>query len=97
MYEAKKAGGESHRSGRGKNRFMTARDFQEYSPLAARMRPRSLDEFVGQAHIAAPGRLLRRAIQADQLSSVIFTGLPEPEKPPWPWSSPIPPAAALFP
>jgi putative ATPase len=40
------------------------------------MRPRTLDEFVGQAHIAAPGRLLRRAIQADQLSSVIFHGPP---------------------
>ena len=33
-------------------------------PLAARMRPRSLDEFIGQEHILAPGRLLRRAIQA---------------------------------
>ncbi len=46
------------------------------APLAARMRPRSLDEFVGQAHIVGPGRLLRRAIQADQLSSVIFYGPP---------------------
>jgi len=45
-------------------------------PLAARMRPRTLDEFVGQEHILAPGRLLRRAIQADQLSSVIFYGPP---------------------
>jgi putative ATPase len=46
------------------------------APLAARMRPRTLDEFVGQAHIVGPGRLLRRAIQADQLSSVIFYGPP---------------------
>jgi putative ATPase len=46
------------------------------APLAARMRPRSLDEFVGQEHIVGPGRLLRRAIQADQLSSVIFYGPP---------------------
>ncbi|MGH2416100.1 MAG: AAA family ATPase, partial [Microcystaceae cyanobacterium] len=46
------------------------------APLAARMRPRTLDEFVGQEHILAPGRLLRRAIQADQLSSVIFYGPP---------------------
>jgi putative ATPase len=46
------------------------------APLAARMRPRSLDEFVGQEHIVGPGRLLRRAIQADQLSSVIFCGPP---------------------
>ncbi len=45
-------------------------------PLAARMRPRNLDEFLGQAHIAAPGRLLRRAISADQLSSIIFHGPP---------------------
>jgi putative ATPase len=46
------------------------------APLAARMRPRTLDEFVGQEHIVGPGRLLRRAIQADQLSSVIFWGPP---------------------
>src|SRR5690606_31596535 len=45
-------------------------------PLAARMRPRTLDEFVGQDHIVGPGRLLRRAIQADQLSSLIFYGPP---------------------
>ena len=45
-------------------------------PLAARMRPRTLDEFVGQDHILAHGRLLRRAIQADQLSSLIFSGPP---------------------
>lgn len=45
-------------------------------PLAARMRPRTLDEFWGQTHILAPGRLLRRAIEADQLSSVIFYGPP---------------------
>ena len=46
------------------------------SPLANRMRPRTLDEFVGQAHIIGPGRLLRRSIQADQLSSLIFYGPP---------------------
>ncbi len=46
------------------------------APLAARMRPRTLDEFVGQNAIVGPGRLLRRAIQADQLSSVIFYGPP---------------------
>ena len=45
-------------------------------PLAARMRPRTLDEFWGQAHILAKGRLLRRAIEADQLSSLIFYGPP---------------------
>ncbi len=46
------------------------------APLADRMRPRTIDEFVGQGHILAPGRLLRRAIQADQLSSLIFYGPP---------------------
>ncbi len=46
------------------------------APLAARMRPRSLEEFVGQDAILGPGRLLRRAIQADQLSSLIFYGPP---------------------
>jgi putative ATPase len=46
------------------------------APLAARMRPRTLDEFVGQEQIVGPGRLLRRAIQADQLSSLIFYGPP---------------------
>ena len=45
-------------------------------PLAARLRPRTLDEFIGQEHILGPGRLLRRAIQADQLSSLIFYGPP---------------------
>ncbi len=49
---------------------------EKEAPLAARMRPRTLDEFIGQAHIVGPGRLLRRAIQADQLSSVIFYGPP---------------------
>jgi len=49
---------------------------EEEAPLAARMRPRSLEEFIGQEHILAPGRLLRRAIQADRLSSSIFYGPP---------------------
>jgi putative ATPase len=46
------------------------------APLATRMRPRSLGEFVGQEHILAPGKLLRRAIEADRLPSVIFHGPP---------------------
>lgn len=47
------------------------------APLAARMRPRTLDEFVGQEDIAGPGRLLRRAIEADRLfSSIILWGPP---------------------
>jgi hypothetical protein len=49
------------------------------APLATRMRPRSLDELVGQEHILAPGKLLRRAIEADRLPSVIFSGPPWPE------------------
>lgn len=46
------------------------------APLAARMRPRTLDEFIGQDHIIGQGRLLRRAISLDQLSSLIFYGPP---------------------
>ncbi|MDA8236176.1 MAG: AAA family ATPase [Clostridia bacterium] len=49
---------------------------QGYAPLAQRMRSRNLDEFVGQEHIVGPGKLLRRAIEADQLSSLIFYGPP---------------------
>jgi len=45
-------------------------------PLASRMRPRNLEEYVGQDHILGEGRLLRRAIRADQLSSLIFYGPP---------------------
>ena len=48
----------------------------EDSPIADRMRPRVLDDIIGQDHIVGPGRLLRRAIQADRLSSVIFYGPP---------------------
>jgi len=46
------------------------------APLATRMRPRSLEEFVGQEHILGPGKLLRRAIEADRLPSVILYGPP---------------------
>ena len=49
---------------------------QHGEPLASRMRPRTVEEFVGQEHILGPGRLLRRAIQADQLASLIFYGPP---------------------
>jgi putative ATPase len=45
-------------------------------PLAARMRPRNLDEFVGQSHILGKGQLLRRAIEADRIQSLIFYGPP---------------------
>lgn len=63
-----------------------AQDLFEYSrqerirreaPLAARMRPRTLDEFIGQEHLVGDGRLLRRAIESDRLfSSLIFWGPP---------------------
>ncbi|MBQ9832859.1 MAG: replication-associated recombination protein A, partial [Clostridia bacterium] len=46
------------------------------APLADRMRPRVLDEFIGQAHIVGKGRLLRRAIETDTLQSSIFFGPP---------------------
>jgi len=46
------------------------------APLAARMRPRTLEEYVGQSHILGEGKLLRRAIEADRLSSAIFYGPP---------------------
>src|SRR3989454_8467258 len=46
------------------------------APLAARMRPRSLDEFAGQSHILGPGQLLRRAIESDRIQSLIFYGPP---------------------
>ena len=45
-------------------------------PLAARMRPKTMDDIVGQAHIVGPGKLLRRVIEADRLSSMILYGPP---------------------
>lgn len=51
-------------------------EHKETRPLADRMRPRSLDEFLGQEHLVGKGRLLRRAIEADQLTSSIFYGPP---------------------
>ncbi|MDG1479040.1 MAG: AAA family ATPase [Myxococcota bacterium] len=49
---------------------------QPPQPLAARMRPRTLAEYIGQDHILGPGRLLRRAIEADRISSLLFYGPP---------------------
>jgi putative ATPase len=49
---------------------------RQEGPLADRMRPRTLEDITGQDHIVGPGRLLRRAIQADRLSSIIFYGPP---------------------
>jgi len=50
--------------------------FSAPAPLAARMRPRTLDEYAGQKHILGPGQLLRRAIEADRVQSLIFYGPP---------------------
>ena len=49
---------------------------QKNAPLAQRMRPQTLDEILGQSHIIGPGKLLRRAIETDKLSSLIFWGSP---------------------
>lgn len=56
--------------------YMAAQSRENDSPLAARLRPRTLDEVVGQQHIVGKDKLLYRAIKADKLSSVIFYGPP---------------------
>lgn len=56
--------------------YMKQKNLKEESPLAARLRPRTLDEVVGQSHIIGKDKLLYRAIQADKISSVIFYGPP---------------------
>jgi putative ATPase len=56
--------------------YMRENNMDKESPLAARMRPRTLDEVVGQQHIIAKDKLLYRAIQADKLSSIILYGPP---------------------
>lgn len=56
--------------------YMRSVNVEKESPLAARMRPRTLDEVVGQEHIIGKDKLLYRAIKADKLSSVIFYGPP---------------------
>ena len=48
----------------------------QFAPLAARMRPRTLDEVAGQAHLIGPGKVVRRLIEADQVQSMIFWGPP---------------------
>jgi putative ATPase len=52
------------------------KNLERAAPLAVRMRPRTLDEFVGQQHFLGPGKLLRRMLEADRLTSVIFYGPP---------------------
>jgi putative ATPase len=52
------------------------KNLDRVAPLAARMRPASLEEFVGQQHFLGPGKLLRRMLEADRLASAIFYGPP---------------------
>lgn len=47
-----------------------------WAPLASRLRPKSLEEFVGQEHLLGEGKMLRRLIEKDQISSMIFWGPP---------------------
>ncbi len=65
-------------SGRTPDMFhqATRQRAEQEAPLAARMRPRTLEEFVGQEHLVGEGRILRRVIEADQLPSIIFWGPP---------------------
>ncbi|MCL2805502.1 MAG: AAA family ATPase [Treponema sp.] len=58
------------------NDLFSAKSEVSQSPLADRMRPRTLEDIIGQDHIVGQGRLLRRAIQADRLSSIILYGPP---------------------
>ena len=51
-------------------------NMQSAAPLAVRMRPRTINEFIGQKHFLGPGKLLKRMLQADKLSSLIFYGPP---------------------
>ena len=56
--------------------YMREQSKEDESPLASRLRPRTLDEVVGQQHIVGKGKLLYRAIKADKLGSIIFYGPP---------------------
>ena len=56
--------------------YMRANTMKKESPLASRLRPRTLEEVVGQKHIIGKDKLLYRAIKADKISSIIFYGPP---------------------
>lgn len=64
--------------------FSASFNQNQVAPLADRMRPRTLDEYIGQAHILGPGKLLRRTIEADRISSLFLFGPPGTGKPRWP-------------
>ncbi len=63
-------------AGKGLFDQQEADNLRDAEPLAVRMRPRSLDEFVGQTHFLGEGKLLRRMLAADRLGSVLFYGPP---------------------
>ena len=56
--------------------FMSNTDTLQFQPLAARMRPKTLDEFIGQSHLLLPGKPLYQAVQQGILHSMIFWGPP---------------------
>lgn len=58
--------------------YMRSTNMEKEAPLAARMRPRTLDEVVGQEHIIGKDKLLYRAIKADKISSIISMDRPVP-------------------
>ncbi|WP_371413467.1 AAA family ATPase [Thermaerobacter sp. FW80] len=78
MARRKHPGGSAHPETPRDDLFTRAAEerARRQAPLAERMRPRTLDEFVGQEHLVGPGRLLRRAIEADRLGSIILWGPP---------------------
>src|SRR5688572_33389787 len=71
-----KAALKSSKSSRGRGAVAPPTSGGASAPLAARMRPRSLDDFVGQDHLLAPGKALRELIEQDAIGSIIFWGPP---------------------
>ena len=61
-----------------------AERLSDRAPLAARLRPRPLDEIVGQQHLVGPGAPLRALVESDRLTSAILWGPPGPARRPWP-------------
>ena len=72
-------------------------DMQKSAPLASRMRPQSLDDFVGQEHLVGQGKFLREMIEKDQVSSMIFWGHQGLVRRPWQKSLPRRPMLNLSP
>lgn len=64
--------------------YMRSNTMEKEAPLASRLRPSTLDEVVGQKHIIGKDKLLYRAIKADKLGSIIFTGRRERGRRLWP-------------